>query len=319
MKYSFCRFSYKSIIAVAAAAGVATLPLMAHALERTAVGDKNAQSVNAFGMQLEATKAAVQAAMNDALARIAMLEGRMDDLELTTENLDSRMTVAESEITSLKARVSSLESRMATAEADIATLKIQMAALMTRVANLEAYVTWLNGRVTSLESDMATTKNRVGALEWEMADAKSRISALEGEVNSLKTRVSALESRVAALEGTGLPSAMIAAFHAYSCPAGWSQATWLSGRTVVGTGGTYGYVVGSAAGADFVALTEANLPSFTFSYSDTEPYMSRKGESGNDREEHFIRTTTKQGTYYGSNAAIENRMPFYAELYCYKN
>jgi len=317
MKYSFCRLSYKSIIAVAAAAGVAALPLMAHALERTAVGDKNAQSVNAFSMQMEATKAAVAAAMNDALARIALLEGRVDDLELTTENLDSRLTTAESEITSLKDRVTSLESRMATAESDIATLKAQVANLLLRVANLESYVTWLNNRVSSLESEMATTKNRVSALEWEMANAKNRISALESEVNSLKTRVSALESRVAALEGTGLPSAMIAAFHAYSCPTGWSPATWLNGRTIVGTGGSYGYVVGSAAGADFVALTAAQLPQHSHGYTKGNEFR----RIDNDNESWaWVGETTEQA--YCSDCggqAFDNRMPFYAELYCYKN
>ena len=153
------------------------------ALERTSVGDSNVtQAISAFGMQMEVQKAAVSAVVNDALDRIAILEGRVEDIDINVASLQGRMALAESEIGGLKTRVAGLENRMSAAEADILWLKGQLNLLLARVSNLESYVTWLNNRVSALEGDMAAAKERISALESELSALKSRVAALESQV-----------------------------------------------------------------------------------------------------------------------------------------
>jgi len=152
-------------------------------LERTSVGDSNVtQAISAFGMQMEVQKAAVTSVVNSALDRLNILEGRVEDIAVTVQNLQSRMDLAETEINGLKWRVSSLESRMANAEAYISWVHAQVDALGVRVSNLEAYVNWLNSRLTTLEGDMTSAKNRLAALESELSALKSRVAALESQV-----------------------------------------------------------------------------------------------------------------------------------------
>jgi len=170
------------------------------------------------------------------------------------------------------------------------------------------------------------------AVTAALSDLKKSVNDVASALNDLSNKVTACGRRKTYYAGKGaagadssgclapdpqVPVGTLAAFEMTSCPKGWSPYTALMDRVPVGAGGSYH--VGTNGGLNTIALTTANLPSFNFSYSDTYPYGGRKSESGNDREEHYIGTTTRQGTFHGSNVPFDNRQPFRALLYCRKS
>jgi len=183
MRALTCNILFRTRLRAACAFTLIFAPLSGYTLEATATGVRDQAVLNSLGIRMESEKAAIVAVINEALARIALLEGRADTLEITANNLRSRLSLAETEINLLKSRAASLESRIATVQSDIATMKYQIANLQTRVANLESYVLWLNNRMTALEGADASARSRLAALESQLASLGARVTSLEARIN----------------------------------------------------------------------------------------------------------------------------------------
>jgi predicted nucleic acid-binding Zn-ribbon protein len=298
----------RTMLMALGAATVALGSLSAHALERTAVGNRNTQAVSAFKMQLEAQRAAVETAVNDIIKRVAILEDRADATDVTLEDLDGRLDLAESQLISLTGRVTHLEARVTALENDLASLRSQLLALMARMDTAES-------NISSLKSFVNTHTAQIAALQSTTSNHASRISTAEAEINALKARVSALENKILGL----VPTGTIAMFSTNYCPTGWSAVSSIRDRVPVGAQGSY--YPGTTGGQNSVTLSVANLPNHThpFSAYSNDVFVRQADGSGQPLYHQRSYSSNTSGCSGCSNAPFDNRQPFIALTFCSKN
>lgn len=132
---------------------------------------------------------------------VAVVEGRVDQLELDTAALDSRLDAAEGTVTGLDTRVDAAEGTLVTHTADIAALTTADGTLDTRLDGAEANVTALQAADGVLDGRLDTAEGGLTSLSGRVTTAEADITAVESGVAALGTRTT-LESIGAAADQT---------------------------------------------------------------------------------------------------------------------
>lgn len=144
------------------------------------------------------------------------------------------------------------------------------------------------------------------------------LGSVNSQLDSLQAQCTSLQNQINAISPFVIRSGMIVLWSGSqaSIPAGWSLASFLADRFVVGAGSSYG--VGNTGGTNSVTLTVAQLPSHNHRVKSS----GNRGPGGSGREPNDWSsgatsiTTTEP---IGGDQSHENRPPYYALCYIIKN
>jgi microcystin-dependent protein len=131
----------------------------------------------------------------------------------------------------------------------------------------------------------------------------------------------AQDASITNLESVGtIPTGMVAAFDLASCPADWSPASTLQGRTIIGVGslGWDSYVLGETGGEARHTLRIDEMPSHNHTGGGATWHQVGAPNPINHTMNSGQPSSGSIG-FAGGGQAHENRPPFMALLFCKKD
>ena len=190
------------------------------AIQRAQNAIDNLDDIYATDDQLDALKSALESAddtINDAIdvltARVVVIEGKLDGIDLSQIAINkANIAALTEELTDLNALINTIQANLTSADAH---LQAQIDALDTKleklinetVAQLTAGVDQLkndliaaNGKIDTNSADISALRTDVAALQTWKSRAQDAIDALEALTATQGAHVSALQSAVAGLQ-----------------------------------------------------------------------------------------------------------------------
>lgn len=139
-------------------------------------------------------------ALNDAVARIAEAESRLDDIDAEIANAKARLDTLESEMDAAEGRLDAAEAEIIDAKARLDAAEAEISAAKGRLDAAEAEIVAVKGRLDVLEDEMDAAEDRLDDAENRLDDAEGRLDDAEGRLDDAEGRLDAAESEIERLE-----------------------------------------------------------------------------------------------------------------------
>jgi hypothetical protein len=137
--------------------------------------------------------------LNDVLARLTALEGKVSALESDNTNLKSRLTSLESDNTDLKSRVTALESDNTDLKSRVATLESGFTTLSDMLSSLQTSVNTNTSNITTLQTTVTSNSTKIGNNTLNITSNYNDLYNSDGRlayfINYLSDRISPLETK----------------------------------------------------------------------------------------------------------------------------
>ena len=140
-------------------------------------------------------------ALNDAVARIAEAESRLDEIDTEIANAKARLDTLESEMDAAEGRLDAAEAEIIDAKARLAAAEAEISAAKGRLDAAEAEIVAAKGRLDVLEDEMDAAEDRLDDAEGRLDDAEGRLDDAEGRLDDAEGRLDDAEGRLDDAEG----------------------------------------------------------------------------------------------------------------------